>query len=180
MIDTQLIETSNDSLFKNFISSPIENHKFSVEKGVKGVYRFIDKTKSLGNIYNEDNVDFIKYFYRKLFNLNFNSILISGLGIGIVPYICQNTTEFIDVVEIDLDVIEFVSKLSHLTNKVNIINDDIEKFFPTRKYDVILLDHWSIGATEYDRERFLNKFGPFLNTNGIISIPVIEQFRNSN
>jgi spermidine synthase len=180
MIDIQLIENSGGSLFENFISSAIETDKFSVKKTSQNVYRFIDKTKSFGGIHNEDNVNFIKYFYRKLFDLDFNSILISGLGLGVVPYICQNKTEVIDVVEIDLDVINFVNEIGHLNNNVHIINTDIYNFVPQRTYDVILFDHWSIGATEYDKEIFSNKFGPYLNTNGIISVPVIEQFRNSN
>jgi hypothetical protein len=180
MIDTQLIESSNGSLFKNFISNPIETDKFSVEITSQNVYRFIDKTKNFGGVYNEDNINFIKYFYRKLFDIEFNSILISGLGLGIVPYICQNKTDVVDVVEIDLDVINFVNEIGHLNGNVNLINDDMYNFIPHRTYDVILFDHWSVGATARDKDIFSKKFHPFLNTNGVISIPIIEQFKNYN
>ena len=155
MIDLQLIQSNRNSLFEHFISSPIETERFSISKNGKNKYRFVDKSKNVGNIYNEDDVEFTEYFYRRLFGINFDSILISGLGLGIVPYICQNTTSIVDVVEIDSEIIDFVSGIGHLNSKVNIINSDINHFTPIRTYDVIVFDHISIGVSEIQKQIFL-------------------------
>jgi hypothetical protein len=180
MIDLQLVQSNRNSLFEHFISSPIETERFSISKNRKNKYRFVDKSKNVGNIYNEDDVEFTEYFYRRLLGINFDSILISGLGLGIVPFICQNTTNIVDVVEIDAEIISFVSGIGHLNSNVNIINSDINHFTPSRKYDVIVFDHMSMGATELQKQIFISKFQPHLNINGIITIPIIEQFSNTN
>jgi hypothetical protein len=152
VIDLQLLENNPNSLFEIFISGSIETNRFLITRNRKNRYQFIDKSKNIGNIYNEDNIDFIKYFYRKLFDFNFNSILISGLGIGIVPLICQNTTNIIDVVEVDEEIIDFVSGFNHLQSNVNIINGDINYFTPTKQYDIILFDHCSTGASQIEKD----------------------------
>lgn len=180
MIDSQLLENNPNSLFEIFISGSIDTNRFLITRNRKNRYQFIDKSKNVGNIYNEDNIDFIKYFYRKLFDFNFNSILISGLGIGIVPLICQNTTNIIDVVEVDEEIIDFVSGFNHLQSNVNIINGDINYFTPTRQYDIILFDHWSTGASQIEKDNLTTTFQGFLNPNGILTFPIIEQFKNTN
>lgn len=180
MIDLQLIENNPNSLFEIFISGTIETNRFLITRNQKNQYRFIDKSKSIGNIYNEDDVDFIKYFYRKLFETNFNSIFISGLGIGIVPLICQNTTNIIDVVEIDEDVINFVTELGHLQTNVNIINGDVNYFTPTKQYDIIIFDHWGVSALQSEKNNLIDTYQEFLNPNGILTFPIIEQFKNTN
>lgn len=179
MIDLQLLENNPNSLFEIFISGSIETDRFLIKKNQKNIYQFIDKSKKIGNIYNEDDVYFIKYFYRKLFEMNFDSILISGLGIGIVPLICQNTTSVIDVVEVDKEIIDFVSGLNHLQNNVNIINGDINYFTPTRQYDIILFDHWGQSASQKEKDNLTTTFGEFSNPNGILTFPIIEQFKNT-
>lgn len=179
MIDLQILENNPNSLFEIFISGSTETDRFLIKKNQKNIYQFIDKLKKIGNIYNEDDVYFIKYFYRKLFEKNFDSIFISGLGIGIVPLICQNTTSIIDVVEVDKQIIDFVSGLNHLQSNVNIINGDINYFTPIRQYDVILFDHWDRGASEKEKDNLTATFREYLNPDGILTFPIIEQFKNT-
>ena len=178
MVDLQLIQNNqNTGLFHTFITGTVETERFIVEKNARNIYSLKDKSKTYGNVYNEDDMRFLNFFYRKIIESTFDSILISGLGIGILPYICQNTTTNVDVVEIDQDVINFVSELSHLKNNVSIFNSDIDNFVPQKEYDIIVLDHWSLSATEYEKNYFTNKFTPFLSSNGFLTIPIIEQFR---
>ena len=115
-----------------------------------------------------------------MFDINFDSILISGLGIGIVPLICQKTTNIIDVVEVDEEIIDFVSGLNHLQSNVNIINGDINYFTPTRQYDVIIFDHWGVSALESEKENLTSIYQEYLNPNGILTFPIIEQFKSTN
>jgi spermidine synthase len=180
VIDLQLLENNPNSLFEIFISGSIETNRFLITRNQKNIYQFIDKSKNIGNIYNEDNLHYMKYFYRKLFEMNFDSILISGLGVGIVPLICQNTTNIIDVVEVDKEIIDFVSGFNHLQSNVNIINGDINYFTPTRQYDIILFDHWGKGASQIEKNNLTTTFQGFLNPNGILTFPIIEQFKNTN
>ena len=60
MVNIELITNSpSNSLLQNFISQEIITERFAIVKGPKDKWRLVDRTKSFGNIYSEDNRDFI-------------------------------------------------------------------------------------------------------------------------
>lgn len=110
---------------------------------------------------------------------NYDSILIAGLGLGVMPYYIQENKEcsVIDVVEINEDVIAAVNQLGHLSSSVNLIEDNILTYTPTRNYDLIVLDIWWDGIyCRDDRDAqsplMVTKYLEFLNEGGTVSLPI--------
>ena len=179
MVNIELITNSpSNSLLQNFISQEIITERFAIVKGPKDKWRLVDRTKSFGNIYSEDNRDFIVKYAKRLLGKNFNSILISGLGLGVIPYACQTTTAIIDVIEIDKDVIDITKSIGHIHENTNIIHGDIHNFIPQNKYDIILFDHWLTHANDSEIDLLTQKFQIYLNDGGFLYFPVKEQFKN--
>lgn len=177
MVDNYLIENFQDkSLLSEFIESEIETKNFLVTKQIKkNFWSLINKNEPYYKILSIDTVDMVINFANKLMNIDFNSILITGLGLGIIPFICQNKTEIVDVLEVDLEIIELVKKIGHLKENVKIYNEDIKKFSTDKKYDVILFDHWMSFAPQSEMFDLEKKFSDNLNNNGIFTFPIYEQ-----
>lgn len=121
---------------------------------------------------------YIDQFCNRLVNINFNSILIGGLGLGVIPqYIANNSScETIDVLEIDPTMISVMSNFGIYDNRINIIEGDVYSYTPVQGYDVILFDLW---WRAYLDETFINtiellrnKYNPYLNPNGYLYFPV--------
>lgn len=115
------------------------------------------------NSYREDNV------YQKYRNLNFNTCLISGLGeLQLIPKWIQK-----EYPKCKLDILELdYGKKSDL----EVIYEDVFKFIPQIKYDLIIHDIWYAGTPGYREEiEFLKtKYFPYLNENGFMSFPMID------
>ena len=62
-----------------------------------------------------DNDDYIDVFHKSIKSLTYNSVLIGGLGLGIVPYwISQNTScSTIDVLENNNEIVTWTSSSNH-------------------------------------------------------------------
>jgi len=139
----------------------------------------MDKTEDIFNkgAYSDDNLVLITGYAPEILNKEFSSILIAGLGLGTMPYICKNNSScsVVDVVEINQEVIDLVTSIGHL-NDINIINDDIFTYEPTVTYDIILLDIWDCEDCNENLQTnittLVNKYKPYLNTNGFIYTPV--------
>ena len=109
-------------------------------------------------------------------------VLISGMGLGvlILPLLNDVTITKIDIVEKDLDIINYVytNRLENLdvSNKINVINEDIFTFAPTNNYDYILLNHWSTPDNNTLSEVSLlqSKFTNNLKENGNIRVPILD------
>jgi hypothetical protein len=177
MLDNSLIEeSSTESLLSDFISDRIETENFHVKKNLKNGHWYLKNTKeNYYNILSIDSNSMIKQFAKSLIGRTFESILISGLGLGIIPFLCQNTTDIVDVVEVEKEVIDIVKQIGHLDSNVRIYHQNIWDFIPEMKYDIILFDHWMSYATEDEMSSLKEKFNPYLNPNGIITIPIHEQ-----
>jgi hypothetical protein len=177
MLDSSLIEKSwTESLLSDFISDRIETENFFIEKNPKdGFWYMKNSNKNYYNILSIDTNNMVKTFAKSLIDKNFDSILISGLGLGILPLLCQNTTNIIDVIETEKEVIDIVKQIGHLKSNVTIFNESIYNFTPVRNYDIILFDHWMSYASEEEIEQLYDKFHIFLNQGGFITIPIKEQ-----
>lgn len=182
MVDIQFINNNNNiSILSTFISSSIESPNFIIQKDTKNKFWQLKyKNESYYNILSIDTTDMINNYAKKLLNNNFDSILISGLGLGIIPFLCQEQTSIVDVIELKSEVINITTNVGHLKPNVNIINEDIYNFNPTRNYDIILFDHWMIYAPESDMELLNNKFSSYLNSGGFTTFPIHEQTQKNN
>lgn len=75
--------------------------------------------------------------------------LIAGLGIGLILEPALKQCDAVTVVEINPDVIALVAPKFP---KVNVVQADIRTYKPTRLYDTIYLDIWSIFNEDTSRE----------------------------
>jgi spermidine synthase len=118
-----------------------------------------------------DNPNYILGYSPELLNVEFDSILVAGLGLGVMPYVCQNFAQ-VDVVEINQDIIDLTTQLGHLNENVNIIHDDILTFSIEKTYDIIVLDIWYEALTEELSNELIEKYIPFINEGGFLYIPI--------
>jgi len=123
-----------------------------------------------------DSPDYITDFCSELLDIEFNSILVGGLGTGNIPYVCQDFAQ-VDVIENDQNIIDIISQLNHLGENVNIINEDIFTFEPTKTYDVIVMDIWYGSIPEDITENIISKYLPCLNEGGFLYLP-LNQYDN--
>jgi predicted RNA methylase len=119
-----------------------------------------------------DSPDYILKFASELLDIEFNSILIGGLGIGTIPYAVQDFCSIVDVVENDQDIIDITNQLNHLNNNVNIIYEDIFTYELNNTYDIIILDCWYNTLNEELTNQLIEKYLPFVNNGGFLYIPI--------
>lgn len=168
-------------LLYDYIKNPIDEGLFSIQeqknKNFEGWVLY--KKTSINNkdvfIYNgDDSNSFVQSHFSELFNIEFSSILIGGLGLGILPYKLKNFCKIIDVVEIDSDIIKIVNNINHLS-EVNIVNEDIYNYQPKNNYDAIVIDIWDDDANpclEKEIQICVEKYTTYLNKNGFLYFPI--------
>lgn len=178
MINQDLINSlpSKSGFLYNHISNPIDSGNYTIVKGpISGCWE-VYKKGNVNMLYN-DSLIFIDEYAKKIKNLNFSSILFAGLGLGILPYLSQDLTEIIDVVEIDKEIIDIVKNINHLSSKINITHDNIFNFSTDKKYDVILFDIWD-GSNKSQitsqSSMLIQKFIDNLNEGGFMYTPILE------
>jgi hypothetical protein len=148
---------------------------FSVERnGAVGTKMIFDE----GDI--DDGMVYVEGFCGEILNNSFDSILMIGLGLGIVPqYIAENiplcTT--IDCVENNVELIDWITQVEYLDDKINIIEGDCFSYIPTRQYDLILLDiWWDANLASAKKDELISKYSQYLNVEGNIYIPLLKYF----
>jgi hypothetical protein len=93
--------------------------------------------------FSENNKHQIAEFYSQ-YDQAYGDVLLSGLGFGILPIWLSSKPEVtsVTVVEISNDVIDLFLLSNDISNKINIINQDILKVTTEKKYDCLFLDHY--------------------------------------
>jgi spermidine synthase len=124
-----------------------------------------------GKLVSIDNPYYILGYATELLDVEFNSILIGGLGLGLIPYVCQDFAQ-VDVVEINQDVIDLAKQLGHLGENVNIIHDDILTFSVEKTYDIVIIDTFYEALSEETITLLEEKYMPFINEGGFLYIPI--------
>jgi hypothetical protein len=124
-----------------------------------------------GVLLSVDNPHYVLGYSSELLDVEFDSILIAGLGIGVIPYVCQDFAQ-VDVVEIDQDVIDLAKQLGHLGENVNIIHDDIFTFSVEKTYDIVVIDAFYEALSEERISLLEEKYMPFINEGGFLYIPI--------
>ena len=118
-----------------------------------------------------DNPDYITSYSPLLLDIDFNSIFIIGLGLGVQPYVCQDFAK-VDVLEIDENIISINNQLGFLNNNVNIIHGDIFNYSVDKVYDIIVIDIWWETPTDEVIHELLSKIINNVSENGFIYIPI--------
>lgn len=133
--------------------------------------RFSKKTEGqYGGSYADNN--YVSVFTRLIADLDFDSVLMSGLGIGVLAQWCATDkgASTVDVVELDSELCTAVNDMNYLSPSVNIINGDIYTYTPTKTYDLIIFDHWFFPDKDYasQKESLNSHFLSYLNTEGVL------------
>lgn len=109
-------------------------------------------------------------------NFSYDSILIGGLGLGLIPNYAHNVKNCstIDVLEKNNELISYVD---YLDENINVIQGDIFTYTPSKKYDLILFDIWwkDSDVTQEIQTSINEIYISHLNDGGKIVYPLIEK-----
>lgn len=166
MINKQNLEVTN-KIFNISLDNPIELNGYSI----KPYLHYIGLYNPEGKVMTADAPDYITEYASELLDVEFDSILIGGLGLGVVPYVVQDFAQ-VDAIEIDQNIIDIVKELGHLGDNVNIINDDIFTFSVEKTYDIILIDAFYEPLSEETVTVLEEKYMPHINVGGFLYIPI--------
>jgi len=158
-----------DIIFKN----DIRYNNVLITKENNKIIFSIDET-----YYLNDDISYINNYCYKLSGLEYNDVLIGGLGLGIIPYYLENfkSINTIDVVENNTDVVLATTTLNHL-KKTNIINDDFYFYKANKKYDLIIVDLWWLKPKFFKSRKvdIQNNYKNNLKDGGKIYIPISDE-----
>ena len=175
MIDKNiLLEKLQDNQISGVLNILPENTIVSNDYKVEVSYsnNYLNLYDNNGKLILNDLPDYIIEFTPELINKEFNSILVGGLGLGIIPFVVQDFCETVDVVENNSDIISINQQLNALKSNVTIINGDIFSFEPTKNYDVIVMDIWYDHISQDMMDNLNSIYLPFLNSGGFIYYPI--------
>jgi spermidine synthase len=161
----------NDILgvFDITLSEDIEKNGYKITKNPNFNHLFMLNPE--GDVLSVDNPYYILQYSNELLDVEFDSILVGGLALGLIPYVCQDFAQ-VDVVEIDKNVIDLAKQLNHLNENVNIIHDDILTFSVEKTYDIVLIDAFYETLSEERISLLEEKYMPYINVGGFLYIPI--------
>lgn len=159
----------NVSLLKNYYKQ-ISTENYSVK--LITPLEYVAIVKNNGSVISIDSLDYINQYCEDIYQSSFSSMLILGLGIGIMPYHFQNNVDVIDVIEIEQEVIDICKELGHLKDNVNIILDDATTLNIDKKYDIVIVDYLYRELSDEEINSIVAKYNNNLNDNGFIYIPI--------
>jgi hypothetical protein len=127
-----------------------------------------------------DDSNYIDAFSRGLKDLTYDSILIGGLGLGLMSQWVKSNTSCskIDVVENNSELINWVSSSNYLDSSINIIEGDILNYTTTSSYDLVLTDKWWVATNTYpeDKQKVITNLSGSLETSGSMYFPIANEF----
>lgn len=153
-----------------------------LEDIVEGDVRIVKENDSIvfsmyDSFFLHDDIDYIDLYCYELKNKDYGSVLIGGLGLGIMPYYIENNKSGvdIDVVEIRNDVISATGQLGHIS--CSIVNDDFTSHQTTKKYDIIVADLWWLTDENFENEKqtILQNYANNLNEGGFVYFPITKE-----
>lgn len=178
MINKALLSTTTiEGIFNNIVVEKQEVGNISIYRNELNNYvELYDQSLHPNGIIMIDASNFIKLYLKNIIELNFNSVLFAGLGIGAFPYLSQDNTSIVDVVEINNDIITMCNNMGHLKPNVNIINADIFTYTTDKKYDLIVFDIWNEKGLDFlqKTQELTTSFTNNLTENGEIHFPLLD------
>ena len=129
--------------------------------------------------YVDDRETYITNYCQYLDTLSFTSVLIGGLGLGLIPFFLYNNMNItdIDILENNQGVIDIISQMSYLNTDINIINQDARTFNTSKTYDLILMDLWWFDDQTFidDKASILSNYNTNLNADGKFYFPISNE-----
>jgi len=125
-----------------------------------------------------DDSNYINFMSSLLTEDQYIDVLVSGLGIGVIPqWLATEKNSNVDVIELNQELIDAVTNMSYLDQKINIIQSDIYQYNTDKKYDLIYLDHWFFPDKEYNSQRtqLINLFTKNKKTDSNIIFPITKE-----
>lgn len=175
------LETIKKGILTEIFTENIQQGEWEIVKSSTHPYTRL-KHQDINETIASDSEIYITEYFNEIFDKSFSNILIAGLGLGILPYLCQSFCETIDIVEFDNDLITMMTQKGHLNNKVSIFQGNIFEFSTNKKYDVICFNIWlSEKTNDFENQmNFLkNRFVNNLMENGTIYIPIIDYYKKT-
>ncbi len=108
---------------------------------------------------------------KSIFDFSYNSVLVGGLGLGLIPQYLHTQGKSVDVVEIDSELIDYVD---FIDSSINVIEGDIYTYNTSNKYDLIIVDLWweESEITDEMKSNILSNWSDNINPGGKIILPV--------
>lgn len=129
--------------------------------------------------YVDDRATYITSYCYRLGSLSFDSVLVGGLGLGLIPYHLKNNLNItdIDVVENNSGVVSIVNQLGYLNESVDIITADATSYSTVKTYDLIVMDLWWFDDETFinEKQAILNNYSSNLTANGKFYFPLIDE-----
>ena len=125
-----------------------------------------------------DRIEYINGFASKLLQIENKSVLIIGLGLGLMATYLQDKCPLIHIVELEQELIDIIQSNSYLSSNVTIFQGDIYTYITDEKYDLIVNDiYWDINDQfNINNQYLVSKFSNWLNPDGYIYTPIIGQY----
>lgn len=103
-----------------------------------------------------------------------NSILICGLGMGLIPNKANTLYRKVDVIDNDQELIDYAINREIIPVGVGLFYADAYTYTPSQKYDVILVDLWwdANDITDEEKNILLSNYENYLNEGGKIILPI--------
>ena len=122
-----------------------------------------------------NNVDSI--LLRSIYPESYDSVLVGGLGLGLIPQYLHTQGKSVDVIEIDTELIDYVD---FIDSSINVIHGDIFTYNSNSKYDLIVVDLWweEDEITDQHKSDLLANWSDNLNPGGKIVLPVAGESLN--
>lgn len=182
MINKQLLlskleDNQIQGIVGTILEAPLKSGEHTIQNNSQ--LNYLELHGSKGELVN-DLASYITEFTPELLDKEFDSILIGGLGLGIIPFVVQDFCTTIDIVEINTDIVDVNQQLNVLGTRVNIIEGDIFNFQPTKMYDVIIMDIWYRPISEEVVELLNNTYFQALNEGGFIYYPINSTSKETN
>jgi hypothetical protein len=168
-LQNKIIPNDILGVFGITLSEDLVKNGYSITKNPRFNHLFMLNPE--GILLSIDNPHYILQYSSELLNVEFNSILVAGLGLGVMPYVCQDFAQ-VDVVEINQDIIDLATELGHLNENVNIIHDDILTFPVEKTYDIVVIDTFYEALSNEMISLLEEKYMPFINEGGFLYIPI--------
>jgi hypothetical protein len=171
MINKQLLlDNQTEGVFGKSLTSVIEKNGYKIQ--MNNDFNYLELINPDGKLLLDDVPNYITEFTPELLDREFTSILIGGLGIGVIPYVVQDFCTTIDVIEINTDIIDINKELDALGSNVNIIEGDVYTFQPTKMYDIVVMDIWWRKINDDIINTLNSMYLPFVNEGGFIYYPI--------
>jgi hypothetical protein len=170
----KLVDNQIEGVLGKSLTSVIEKNGYKIQMGED--VNWLELINPNGKLLLDDVPNYITEFTPELLDRKFTSILIGGLGLGIIPFVVQDFCTTIDVIEINTDIIDINRELDALGSNVNIIEGDVYTFQPTKMYDIIVMDIWWRKINDDVINTLNSMYLPFVNEGGFIYYPINQPF----